>query len=56
MKYLLTCLIAMVPIIELRGGIPLGMALGLPWWQSFIYAVIGNMLPVPFILLFIKKA
>ncbi len=46
---------SMIPIIELRGGIPLGMALGLPWWQSFIYAVIGNMLPVPFVLLFIKK-
>lgn len=46
---------SMIPIIELRGGIPLGMALGLPWWQSFIYAVIGNILPVPFILLFIKK-
>lgn len=46
---------SMIPIIELRGGIPLGMALGLPWWQSFIYAVIGNMIPVPFILLFIKK-
>ena len=46
---------SMIPIIELRGGIPLGMALGLPWWQSFIYAVIGNMIPVPFILLFIKR-
>ena len=46
---------SMIPIIELRGGIPLGMALGLPWWQSFFYAVIGNMIPVPFILLFIKK-
>lgn len=46
---------SMIPIIELRGGIPLGMALGLPWWQSFIYAVIGNMIPVPFILLFINK-
>ncbi len=46
---------SMIPIIELRGGIPLGMALGLPWWQSFLFAVIGNMLPVPFILLFINK-
>ena len=46
---------SMIPIIELRGGIPLGMALGLPWWQSFLYAVIGNMLPIPFVLLFIKK-
>ena len=48
-------LCSMIPIIELRGGIPLGMALGLPWWQSFLFAVVGNMLPVPFILLFIRK-
>lgn len=45
---------SMLPIIELRGGIPLGMALGLPWWQSFLFAVIGNMIPVPFVLLFIN--
>lgn len=45
---------SMIPIIELRGGIPLAAALGLPWWQSYIIAVIGNMLPVPFILLFIR--
>ena len=46
---------AMIPIIELRGAIPLGMGLGLDWWQSFLFAVIGNMLPIPFILLFITK-
>ena len=45
---------AMIPVIELRGAIPLGAALGLPWWQSYLFAVLGNMLPVPFILLFIK--
>ena len=48
-------LCSMIPIIELRGGIPLGMALGLAWQQSFLFAVIGNMLPVPFILLFINR-
>ena len=48
-------LCSMLPIIELRGGIPLGMALGLPWWQSFLFAVIGNMLPVPLILLFVGR-
>lgn len=48
-------LCAMIPIIELRGAIPLGAALGLPWWQNYLFAVIGNMLPVPFILLFVKK-
>jgi len=46
---------SMIPIIELRGAIPLGAALGMPWWQSYFISVIGNMLPVPFILLFIRK-
>ena len=46
---------SMLPIIELRGAIPLGAALGLPWWLNYILAIVGNMLPVPFILLFIKK-
>lgn len=45
---------SMIPIIELRGAIPLGFALGLPWWQSYALSVLGNMLPVPFILLLIK--
>lgn len=46
---------SMIPIIELRGAIPLGAALGMPWWLNYICAVVGNMIPVPFILLFIKK-
>lgn len=46
---------SMIPIIELRGAIPLGMGLGLNWWQSYFFAVLGNMLPIPFILLFITK-
>lgn len=46
---------SMIPIIELRGAIPLGMGLGMPFWESYIFAVIGNMIPVPFILLFITK-
>ncbi len=45
---------SMIPIIELRGAIPLGAALGLLWWQSYLLAVLGNMLPVPIILLFVK--
>jgi uncharacterized membrane protein len=48
-------LCSMIPIIELRGAIPLGAALEMPWWLNYICAVVGNMLPVPFILLFIKK-
>ena len=46
---------SMIPIIELRGAIPMAFFLGIPWWQAYIISVIGNMLPVPFILLFIPK-
>lgn len=52
---LLTLLISAVPVIELRGGIPYGIALGANPWLVFAASVIGNMLPVPFILLFIRK-
>lgn len=45
---------SMIPIIELRGAIPLGAGLGLEWWQSYLISVAGNFLPVPFILLFIN--
>ena len=45
---------SMIPIIELRGAITLGAALGLPWWQNYLISVIGNFIPVPFILLFIN--
>ena len=45
---------SMIPIIELRGAIPLGYALGLPGWLTYVISVVGNMLPVPFILLFIN--
>lgn len=45
---------SMIPFIELRGSIILGASLGIPWWQNFIISVIGNMLPVPFILLFLR--
>ena len=46
---------SMLPIIELRGSIPLGAALGLPWYTNYIVSVVGNLIPVPFILLLIKK-
>jgi uncharacterized membrane protein len=42
---------AMLPVIELRGAIPLGAGLGLPWWQSLGLSLAGNLLPVPFLLL-----
>ena len=46
---------SMIPIIELRGAIPMGAVFGMPWWQAYILSVLGNMVPVPFILLLIKK-
>ncbi len=47
--------ISMVPVIELRGAIPVGAALGMPWLECFLVSVVGNMVPVPFILLFIRQ-
>ncbi len=54
-KCLLTFFVAMVPVIELRGAIPVGVAHGLEFWQAVVISCVGNMVPVPFILLFIKR-
>ena len=54
-KLLLTFGTAMVPVIELRGAIPAGIAAGLSPWVSFIVAVIGNLIPVPFVMLLIRR-
>ena len=54
-KYLIVFLISMVPLIELRGAIPYAVGFGLPIVPSIIVAVIGNMLPVPFIFLFAHR-
>lgn len=48
-------LISMVPVIELRGAIPVGLAMDLPFWTTFIAAFIGNLIPVPFLILFTRK-
>lgn len=45
---------AMLPIIECRGAVPMGAIFGLPWWQTALFSIAGNLLPVPFILLFIR--
>ncbi|MBR6739132.1 MAG: small multi-drug export protein [Oscillospiraceae bacterium] len=45
----------MLPIVELRGGLPAGVAMGLPIPVAFAAAFVGNMIPVPFIILFIRK-
>lgn len=53
--YLYVFFISMVPLIELRGAIPFSQGWQLPMLQSYIIAIIGNMLPVPFIYLFARK-
>ena len=47
--------VSMVPIVELRGAIPISQGFGLPLLQSYIICVIGNMLPVPVIFFFARK-
>ena len=54
-KYFWVLLISMVPLIEIRGAIPYAVLWGLPLVPSIIVAVIGNMIPVPFIFLFARK-
>ena len=54
-KYLITFLISMVPIVELRGGIPIGVGLGIDWKLAVAICMIGNMLPVPFIFFFARR-
>ena len=54
-KYFWVFLIAMVPLIEIRGAIPYGVGFGLPLVPSILVAVLGNMLPVPFIFLFARR-
>ena len=44
----------MVPLIELRGAVPIGTGLGLPWHWTLIVSIIGNCLPIPVILIFVK--
>ncbi len=48
-------IVSMIPLIELRGAIILGAALGMNWLSVFLISVIGNILPIPFIVLFGKK-
>ena len=54
-KYLTIFFISMVPLIELRGAIPIAMGMGLPFFPSLAVSVLGNILPVPVIYLFARK-
>ena len=53
-KELVVLIISMVPIVELRGAIPVGVALGLEWHTAYLLSVLGNIIPVPFIILFFR--
>ena len=55
LKYLCSFLISMVPLVELRGGVPWGVATGLPWYKVLPICMLGNMLPIPFIFFFARK-
>lgn len=54
-QFIFTMLVSMIPIIELRGGLPFGVALGLPYYLAFPAAVLGNIIPTPFIIVYIRR-
>lgn len=54
-KYLFCFFLSMVPFIELRGGVPMAVSMGLNYFTALVICVIGNMLPVPIIYLFARK-
>ena len=54
-KVIITLFVSMVPVIELRGAIPIATGMGLSPWVAIPVAIVGNLLPVPFIIIFIKK-
>ncbi len=53
--YIITFLISMVPLVELRGALPYALAMGIPTGQAYALCIIGNMLPVPIIFFFARK-
>ena len=54
-KYLTIFFVSMVPLIELRGAIPIATGMGIPYWEALAVCVVGNMLPVPIIYFFARK-
>jgi len=54
-KYLMVFLISMVPLIELRGALPIALTMGIPALHAYLLCIIGNMLPVPIIYFFARK-
>ena len=54
-KIITTFFISMVPVIELRGAIPWATGMGLSPWVAIPVAIVGNLIPIPFIIIFIKR-
>lgn len=54
-KEIFAFFVSMLPLIELRGGLVVSSLLKIPFWQANIICIVGNVIPIPFILLFIKK-
>ena len=54
-KYLLCFLVSMVPLIELRGAVPMALGMDLPVLPAYVVCILGNMLPVPLIYFFARK-
>ena len=54
-KYLIAALVSMVPLIELRGGMPIALGMDLPYWESLAVCTVANMIPVPIIYFFARK-
>ena len=55
MNYIITFLISMLPLVELRGAVPYAIATGIPMWQALSIGVVGNMLPIPIIFFFARR-
>ncbi|MBE6617406.1 MAG: small multidrug export protein [Ruminococcaceae bacterium] len=54
-KYLCVFGMSMLPVVELRGSVPFGVGMDLPLIPVLLVSILGNMVPVPFIILFIRK-
>ena len=54
-EMLITFVLSMVPVMELRGAIPIGVGMGLSPLTAMLVSIVGNMLPVPFIILFVRR-
>lgn len=48
-------LVSMLPLIELRGAVPIGIAAGMPWTEVLPICYLGNLIPIPFLLLFAER-